>query len=497
MTKTKTENRGMKGEKAKAIWAIPAMLGASVLVAGEEAKRGELELGVESWVRYEDWDWFGGGDAGKYDFGFGRHRLTGVYRAEGLEWVLEPQVVWMEGLPVDAVEAPPRGPAGMGALYSLHNGEDGPESFGLNRAFLKAEDLWGSGLTATLGRMSYASGLEHLRPGDGKRFNILKTLRLGDRLLSSFEWSAFGRSFDGLRLDAGTGGEDPRWSAALFSPTQGGWEKDFNETIEDIRIGTLVVTLPRGTLYEGAEASAFVIHYEDERACGQRVDNTGLACERADIGVTSLGGHLVGMHPAGPGEADYLVWGVVQTGDWYEQDHRAWSLALEAGYQWTDAPWRPWLRAGVFASSGDGDARDGDHETFFQLSPGTRKYQLFPYYDLQNARYGFLQAFLFPLPGITVRIDYTRARLAEAEDRWYMGTGPTQEAGRIFGYLARPTGGETDLSDEGSLMVRWQPLEWLTVEAFYSHVEGDAVIQSLYADDPDADYASIEARIAF
>jgi len=49
-----------------------------------------------------------------------------------------------------------------------------------------------------LGRLEYGDGLEVLEKSDGQHFNMLKTMRLGDRMISSFGWSAFGRSFDGV-----------------------------------------------------------------------------------------------------------------------------------------------------------------------------------------------------------------------------------------------------------------------------------------------------------
>ena len=47
--------------------------------------------------------------------------------------------------------------------------------------------MWGSGFDLKVGRFTYVSGLEHMQKKDGKKFNMLKTLRLGDRMISSFE----------------------------------------------------------------------------------------------------------------------------------------------------------------------------------------------------------------------------------------------------------------------------------------------------------------------
>ena len=49
-----------------------------------------------------------------------------------------------------------------------------------------------------------------------------------------------------------------------------------------------------------------------------------------------------------------------------DQTHRAFSVAVEAGHEWSAAPWRPWLRAGFLRASGDDDPADDRHGTFFR-----------------------------------------------------------------------------------------------------------------------------------
>ncbi len=52
----------------------------------------------------------------------------------------------------------------------------------------------------------------------------------------------------------------------------------------------------------------FALQYDDTRHVTQRPDNTGLAATRVDVAVTSVGGTLVGVYPAGPGFVDVLAW---------------------------------------------------------------------------------------------------------------------------------------------------------------------------------------------
>lgn len=453
-------------------------------------------FGAEVMARHEDWNWFGRADDG-YQFQLGRVRIDMKQEWARCQLFVQPQYVAMANLPNNAVRPPPAAVQGMGGLYYAHNGSESPSRAGFHQAWMQVELDDANGWRLRLGRTTYGSGLEHLAASDGPKFNSLKNMRLGDRLLSSFEWSAFARAFDGVQLE-GRFGEGWPLTVSWFYPTQGGWEQDFNQTMDDVRVATIAITAAKDRFLPGGELGLFFHDYSDTRACSQRVDNSGqtLAAE-ADLDVRVAGAHLLGIAPLAGGQFDYLFWGTVQWGDWYELDHLAYALALEGGYQWTHLPLKPWLRSGYFLGSGDSDPSDGTHGTFFQLAPGTRKYQLFPYYDLQNIEYVFAQLLLFPHERVKVRLDYSYNNLANSHDRWYMGTGPTQNSGSVFGYLGRPSGGQKALSQEASLSIAIKLSQFLSMDLFYAHAWGGDVIRSIYPDDPDADYASVEATFSF
>jgi hypothetical protein len=127
--------------------------------------------------------------------------------------------------------------------------------------------------------------------------------------------------------------------------------------------------------------------------------------------------------------------------------------------------------------------------------PGTRKYQLFPYYNFQNTQGAFVQLFLAPTPRLTLRLDLAANRLTEAADRWYMGSGPTQDDG-VFGYVARPTGGSRDLGQDAFLTVSYRATKHLRLELFYGRAWGSAVIAALYGN-ADAGFGSLELAYTF
>lgn len=465
-----------------------------------EDKNERLTLGGSVLFRYAYWNWFETSTPtnknNDYDLSFQRTRLNLKYTSGDMELFFQPQYVHMFGVPDDASASPPYGPFGMGGLYHIHNpSKDNPYDIGTHQAYIRLNNLFDTNLFFKGGRLEYSDGLEVQDKKDGKKFNILKNMRLADRMISPFPWSAFGRSFDG----ASGGWDDDKFNltSTFFYPTQGGWEQDIDETINDIDIFTTTLTAKKGTLLNDTEFAAFFYNYDDKRDCTQRPDNVCPKCSHADIDIQMYGGHILGIYDVGPGQLDTLLWGGVQAGDWYELDHEASAVAGEIGYQFTKVPWKPWFRTGYFVGSGDSNPGDGDHETFFQMAPGTRKYQLYPYYDLENNRDFFVELITKPTKKLTSRMDYHIVQLDESADRWYMGTGPTQKSGQISGYIPRPCGGHEALSQEISVMLSYALNPQCNLVAFYDHVWGEGVVKHVYEDNNEADYFSLQIQYKF
>ncbi|MDP8290342.1 MAG: alginate export family protein, partial [Candidatus Susulua stagnicola] len=410
---------------------------------------------------------------------------------------VQPQYVHMFGLPDDAVSSSPNGPLGMGGLYYLHNKQENPYKFGVHQAYLQFQNILDQSISLKAGRFEYCDGLEVLNKADGKKFNTVKKMRLADRLISSFGWSAFSRSFDGGLFSYDN--DKINFTSSFFYPTQGGWEKGMNETIEDIKITTATLTAKQGVLLSGVEIAGFYYNYKDDRNVTQRIDNSGIStsADGVNIDIHMIGGHLLGVYDLGPGQLDVLLWGGGQFGDWYELSQQAYAVDGEIGYQFTKFPWKPWLRMGYFMGSGDDNAGDDDHGTFFQMAPGTRKYELLPFCDLMNTQDLFFQIITKPLKKLTLRADYHFIWLTESKDKWYMGSGPTQEEGSIFGYLARPTNGEDDLAQELDLIVNYAVNPQCNIVLSYSHIFGKDVIEKIYPGNDDADYVSMEMQLKF
>jgi hypothetical protein len=131
----------------------------------------------------------------------------------------------------------------------------------------------------------------------------------------------------------------------------------------DLVYGGVAWTVKRGEWLPNTELGLFAISYQDDRGPA----DGGLA---AGVSVTTYGASWLGVYALGPGKLDALAWAAGQTGDHDGRDHRAYAGIFEAGYQLPEWFAKPWLRVGVNFASGDGDAADREHYTFFNTLPG-------------------------------------------------------------------------------------------------------------------------------
>lgn len=431
---------------------------------------------LRNWTRVEMWRFFepppGGGNprythvGNRLQFGLERQRA-------GYDLLAAFQYVQFGGLPTGAVGP---GPLGTGALYFDQGGRTTSRHLYPRYLYARVKDLV-PGWSVQGGRFGYTSGAESAS-GD-PAIEALKRLRVDSRLLGEFEWALFQRSYDGVRTDIAR----RRWhaSAAAFHPTQGGFEDAAGVDISAISVYAGTFTA-KPALVGHTDWQAFAIRYTDDRAVSARPDNSGLTASRVDVGVSTFGTTLVGVYPLGSvGRGDAVLWFAQQTGRWYGQRHRAAAIAAEAGVQWPDAPWRPWVRAGVTRASGDADPRDDTHGTFFQVLPTVRKYSLSATYSVMNLSDLFAQVLATPRPALSLRVDVHRLALVQAADRWYFGSGATQASGTTFGYGARPSQGATGLGTvvESAVDYRIDP-HW-SVNGYLGWIRGGEVVTRTFA----------------
>lgn len=383
---------------------------------------------------------------GRPDYTFIGDRAELGVRVEGSRFDLGGafNYVRLENLPERAIGP---GALGAGAFYFAASGIR--YSYQLYLSELTARIRFAGRTALTVGRMPFSSGGEYrssrLRPGSGGQagaagasLDRLTSDRLQSRLIGNFEWSFYQRRYDGARVDL----DRERWhvTAAAFVPTQGGFEESTNLSMPNVQVAATSLTR-KGT---AVEWQLFGYGYRDRRGLTDVVDNTGSLDRPVHVTVATLGGSYARVLRTRAGELDAIGWVAAQTGDWYGSRHRAGSAAVEAGHRWTGPSWRPWLRMGYLWASGDRDAADRAHGTFFQMLPSSRKYGLSSVYAQMNLRDAFAQLLVEP-PRLRARIEVHALRVASGADLWYQGSGATASRDRFFGFSGRAAGGSTTL----------------------------------------------------
>lgn len=412
---------------------------------------------------------------GNNEYAFLANRLfAGVQRTSGtFDLTAALQYVQFGGLPSDAVGP---GPLGTGAVYYAHAARSDSHQVYLRYANLRIKRLIPS-TVVQIGRMPYASGNESA--SGNPKIEAVRLQHVAARLVGEFGWSIYQRAYDGVRVDAARS----RWNATgfAFHPTQGGFEDAAGLMMAGVTVLGAAATVKSATT-PSIQYQVFSYRYRDTRRVTQRPDNTGRPVAAADVGVNTFGVTIVCAPPARAGHQwDALVWTAVQTGSWYEQRHRAASVAVEAGHQWMTARWQPWLRGGYLYASGDGDASDNRHGTFFEMLPTVRQYAQSALYSQMNNTDLFAQMLARPRSNINVRFDWRRIGLASSQDGWYYGSGATQQHGSIFGFATRPSFGSTHLATigEGSIDYAIGP-HW-SVNGYLAIGRGGGVVTSAFA----------------
>lgn len=323
------------------------------------------------------------------------------------------------------------------------------------------------GLSLEVGRMPYESG-------EGTPF--------AGRLIGNAEWTMFERAFDGVRVDY----EAPTWRAhgAFVMPTQGAYEESASPTIGTVRLAS--------ARWARNGIDVFAHNYRDTRAIRSRPDNTGIPAPRVDVSIQTLGASMSYAR----GAADAQVWGALQRGQWYGDDHRALSGSVEAGHRWPRLAGQPSVRGGVRYASGDEDPNDTQHGTFFPMVPTTTPGVLAGTYAQMNLRDLYVRGSLDPHDRLSLSAELHRLSLASRLDRWYSGTGATAFSGTYFGYSSRPSTLRSDLgtflqiSAVSPLTRHWR------LAATVALVRGGQIVRRQFARDT-LRVVTIESRLAF
>ncbi len=432
---------------------------------------------LRDWSRLEVWRFFEpppGGGRSRYAFGANRFLGSVQRTARTYDLAAAVQYVHFGDLPGDAVGP---GPLGIGAVYYAHAGRSDSHQVYLRYANLRLKRVVPN-VVVQVGRMPYSSGAEALS-GNAK-IEAVKQQRIAARLVGEFEWSLYQRAYDGVRLDTAHN----RWSgtAIAFHPTQGGFEDAAGLMMRRVTVLGAAATVKPAVPTPAVQWQVFSFRYRDTRPVAARPDNSGRTAQSVDVGINTLGASIIAAPAPRDGHQwDGLLWVAGQSGAWYEQTHRAASVAAEAGYQWTTAPWQPWVRGGWLFASGDRNPADNRHGTFFQMLPTVRRYAQTALYSQMNNTDLFAQAMLRPRRDLAVRLDWHRVGLASPRDAWYFGSGATQSRGTVFGFSTRPSNGANTLAAIAEGSADYAISRHWSVNGYLSVGRGGGVVKPAFA----------------
>jgi hypothetical protein len=447
-------------------------------------------------ARWENTDWYDSDKAdGSYNFGAAVLRVGLSQTKEKLDWLVEAEAPLLINLPSNAIAPAPQGQLGLGASYFAANGkQDG--SVLLKQGFIRFKGIFGDKKSSLrLGRFEFNDGAE-TTPGD-PALAAVKATRIGQRLIGVYGFSHVGRSFDGVNYVRNARACNLTFVAAR--PTKGAFQLNGNAELDvDFYYGAFT----RPLKYKSGENEfrVFGLYYHDGRQV-LKTDNRSTAARTADtsnIRVTTLGGHYIGVTKAGNGKADFLVWGAGQFGSWGRLDQRAGAIAAEAGWQPTGKTLqllRPWFRIGYFRSTGDDNAADSTHKTFFQVLPTPRVYARFPFFNMMNNEDAFGELIVRPRKTVTVRADLHHLRLSNMKDLWYAGGGAFQN--KTFGYTGRPANGHQDLGWLGDVSAEWNLAPRTTLTFYLARSFNGAVQKAVYPLGNSARYGYLELAQRF
>lgn len=429
-------------------------------------------------TRIESWDWFepSSGEP-NYTFSGSTLRLNLSQAKEKFSWSTEFAVPVLLNLPDNAVAPGAQGAMGAGANYFTANNRNS------NVAMFFPKQAWLQWKTAAgqfrVGRVEFADGSE--TAPKNATLAALKTTRINMRLIGHFGWTHVGRSFDGMLYTKTRAKDQFTFLGAI--PTRGVFQTDgwgWNQAA----LGYAAYTKPWGKGTHTADTRVFALYYQDWRTNVVKTDNRATAVrnlDRANVAITTFGGHSIHAIETKPATFDVLFWGAAQTGRWGVENHRAYAFDAESGFQPKAKvllKLKPWIRGGFGQSSGDGNTADGTHNTFFQVLPTPRPFARFPFFNMMNNRDVYAGVTLRPHARLSISNEFHGLSLTNRNDLWYVGGGVFQPWS--FGYVGRSTSGARSLANlyDTSVDIKINPAVNLNV--YYGHAQGLAAIQTIY-----------------
>ncbi len=443
-----------------------------------------LQVSVMDRTRVDSWQWFAAPPASnEYAYVESLLRIAVEQRLKRWDWKLELSQPSILDAPDNAVGAGNgQGQLGLGASYYAANTNSYPAAAFLKQGFVR---FTSAKTNLRIGRFEFMDGTE-TKPAD-RTITWLQQQRIAHRLIGDFGFSNAQRSFDGVDLHSQMG----PWNVTAFAARadQGVFNMNGNPEL-NVDVQYLALTRSAGS---HVLARAFALGFHDGRTGLTKTDNRSAALRGADHANTRIGtygGDLLASLPAGPGQFDFLFWGAAQNGSWGVQSHKAGAAAVEGGYQLSHVATSPWLRGGWFRSTGDENAADNTHNTFFQVLPTPRIYARLPFYNQMNSTEEFVQLMDQPMKALSLRSDLHWLELTSSHDLWYLGGGAFDN--KVFGYVGRPANGASSFASVADVSADWHAVKALDLNFYYAFAQGKSVIGAIYPSGKNMQYGYVE-----
>jgi len=434
----------------------PIKLG-SITVSGELRGRGQY------------WNWFLDNSRTHYAFGQSLLRLAVSQQRSKFGWKIGIAQPALYSLPQNAFQPGTNFPLGLGGVYYAANGRRNAASLFVSEAYLAIRGIDRNHSTLKLGRFEFAEGEE--KPANREDLAWIQHRRVAERLIGRSDWTGITRSFDGAHFSSDIG-SSTNITAVAGRATQGVFQVN---GMGEMNVNVLYAAYSREISTKKTDSlfRLFALGYQDGREVVKE-DNRPLsvrAADRANIRITTFGVNYAVVAPIRfTGKWDLLVWGAQQIGHWGVLRHRANSGLFELGWR-PPVPWvRPWLRAGAFFASGDGNPNDSKHATFIQPLPTQQMYARLPFYTLQNTEDYTGQVIIQPTHRLELRSEVHKVKIHSVNDRWYLGSGAFQNSS--FGYYALPDNGHRGLANYVDFSMDYQVTERFGVSYYVGAMSG-------------------------
>ena len=461
-----------------------------------QSKSSNLPYAVFVYYRIhpEAWQWFAAPPfTSRYAYAESLLRFGIAQRIHHWDWELEASQPALLDIPKDAVSSDiAQGQLGFGgAFYASNNNQQNSAALFLKQAFVRYS-FKKNDKKLRIGRYEFFDGAETTPTNDTVRW--LQTYRVAQRLIGNFGLVNAQRSFDGFdghfgNLSASNGN---KWdlTAMVSRADQGAFSNNGNP---ELNVDVQYLAYTHYFLHQHLLWRAFGIGYHDGRTGLLKIDNRPLAVRQADhkdIRLGTYGGDFIASMPSRRVNFDLVGWGLLQNGRWGEQQDRAYAWLLEGGVQLTRVPTEPWLRGGWSATSGDNTPDNNRHSTFFMILPSPYIYARALSYNMMNNEDGYVQMIDRPRKHLELRGDLHWLQLSSSKDLWYQGGGAFNSTS--FGYIGRPSGGDSSFASIADLTCYWQLTSRLSFNTYYSYTKGKSVVGSDYPSGRNGQYGFAE-----